>query len=107
MHGIGKIKVVTKPIECYVMEKNNVNLLEDKTKDGIHLLFNVKMDLACKIMVRNYLLKELPTLWTDLPLINSWEDVIDKSITNGINNWQILGSRKPGHEAYKITHVCA
>ena len=105
MRGIGKIKMVTKPVECYVMEKNKVNLLEDKTKDGIHLLFNVKMDLACKIMVRNYLLKELPTLWTDLPLINSWEDVVDESVMRGYANWQLYGSRKPGNENYQLKYI--
>ena len=42
-----------------------------------------------------------------LPLTNSWDDVIDKAITNGSNNWQLLGSRKPGHEAYEVTKIYA
>jgi len=105
MKAVGRIKTVTKPIECYVMEKNNPNLLEDKTKDGIHLLLNVKMDLACKIMVRQYLLKELPAMWPDLPLINSWEDVVDESVMRGYANWQLYGSRKPGHENYQLKYI--
>ncbi len=105
MHGIARIKVVSKPLECYVMEKNHVNLLEDKTKDGIHLLINVKMDLPCKLMVRNYLLKELPTIWADLPLINSWEDVVDESVMRGHANWQLYGSRKPGNENYQLKYI--
>ena len=105
MRGIGRIKTVTKPLECFVMEKNNPNLLEDKTKDGIHLIVPIKMDLACKMLVRQYLLKELPTLWVDLPLINSWEDVVDESVMRGYANWQLYGSRKPGHEAYQLKYI--
>lgn len=105
MKAVGRIKTVTKPIECYVMEKNNPNLLEDKTKDGIHLLLNVKMDLACKIMVRQYLLKELPVMWVDLPIINSWEDVVDESVMRGYANWQLYGSRKPGNENYQLKYI--
>jgi hypothetical protein len=40
-----------------------------------------------------------------LPLINSWEDVLDKGITEGTTNWQMYGSRKPGNEAYELTGV--
>jgi P4 family phage/plasmid primase-like protien len=110
LEGIQKIKVVaeSKPLECYVFEKENVNMLEDKTKDGIHMLINLKMDYKCKLLLRKHLLKEMPEIWKDLPIQNSWQDVFDESVTKGYANWQLYGSRKPGNESYQLRHrfVC-
>jgi P4 family phage/plasmid primase-like protien len=105
VRGVSRVKIVDQPLDCYVMEKPNPNLLEDKTKDGIHLLVNVKMDVACKLLIRNHLIKELPNLWADLPLMNSWEDVVDESVIRGYANWQLFGSRKPGNEAYQLKYI--
>ncbi len=105
LRGVKRVKMMTKAVECFVMEKPNVNLCDDKTKDGIHLIVPVKMDLACKMMVRQYLLKELPTFWAELPLINSWEDVVDESVMRGFANWQLYGSRKPGNQSYQLKYL--
>ena len=106
LDGIRKIKLDGgKMIECYVMEKNNVNTEEDKTKDGIHIIINVKMDYTCKIILRNYLIKEIKNIWNDLPITNSWEDVIDESVIKGYSNWQLYGSKKPGKEDYKLKYI--
>ena len=43
---------------------------------------------------------ELRSIWDDLPLINDFEDIIDLGVTKGFVNWQLYGSRKPGHKAY-------
>ena len=41
-------------IKCYIFEKKNVNTsLENVTKDGIHILINLKMDFNEKIILRN------------------------------------------------------
>jgi hypothetical protein len=48
------------------------------------------------------MIKKLPEIW-DLPLINSWESVLDEGISRGTTNWQLFGSRKPGNEAYELT----
>lgn len=42
--------------------------------------------------------------YCDLPLINTWESVLDEGISKGKTNWQLFGSRKPGNEAYEFTH---
>jgi hypothetical protein len=41
-------------------------------------------------------LLELPNVWGELPVTNSWEDIIDNSITSGKTGWQLYNSRKPG-----------
>ena len=41
-------------------------------------------------------------MWTDIPIINKWEDVFDEGVTKGFCNWQMYGPRKPGHQAYLI-----
>jgi hypothetical protein len=49
------------------------------------------------------LIKYLEENDISLPIINDWEDIVDEAITTGRNNWQLYGSRKPGHEAYELT----
>lgn len=110
LEGIKKIKILSdkKILDCYVFEKECVNMLDDKTKDGIHLLINLKMDYKCKLLLRKHLLKEMPEIWNDLPIQNSWQDVFDESVVKGYANWQLYGSRKPGNQAYQLKHkfVC-
>lgn len=110
LEGVKKIKMLSenKSLECYIFEKENVNMLEDKTKDGIHLLINLKMDYKCKLLLRKHLLREMPEIWNDLPIQNSWQDVFDESVVKGYSNWQLYGSRKPGNESYQLKHrfVC-
>lgn len=91
-------------LPIFVFEKPDVNLLEDTTKDGVHILIGMKMDRALQMMLRKRLLKQMPTIWGDLPLTNSWEDVLDEGIVRGTTNWQLYGSRKPGHQAYVLKY---
>ena len=39
-------------IEVFVMEKNDVNTLENKTKDGIHIIFGIQMHKALQVLLR-------------------------------------------------------
>ena len=89
-------------LEVFVQEKAHVNKLPDKTKDGIHLIFATQMSKAAQLMLRDMVLKELPTIWDDIPIANDWTDVLDEGIARGSVNWQLYGSRKPGHEAYLV-----
>lgn len=91
-------------IRVYVMEKEHVNRLQDKTltKDGIHILFGVQMDHVMQLMLRKRILKKIPEI-CDIPIINSWETVFDEGISSGKTSWQLYGSRKPDHEAYALT----
>ena len=68
-------------IDIFVMEKNEVNILEDKTKDGIHIIFGIQIHKALQLLLRSKILKELSEIWEDLPYINSIDDVIDLGVT--------------------------
>lgn len=39
-------------VTAFVMEKQNINCLEDKTKDGIHIIFNFKMKTEEQMLLR-------------------------------------------------------
>jgi hypothetical protein len=95
-------------ISIYIMEKPNVNILSDAnvTKDGIHIFISLTVDRDTQKKIRERMLTILPnSMWKDLPITNTWKDVLDEGITKGKTNWTLYGSRKPGHEAYQqLTH---
>ena len=91
-------------IDVYVFEKNKVNILEDKTKDGIHLLFTIKMFKAEQCYLRRLIIDEINNIWNDLPFTNDTNDLFDEGITKGICNWQMYGSKKPGNEKYELSY---
>jgi len=95
----------SKPFSVYIFEKPNVNRLADGslTKDGIHMIIGIQVDHVIQMMIREKMLKTLPD-YCDLPLINTWDSVLDEGISKGHTNWQLFGSRKPGNEAYEFTH---
>ena len=94
-----------KPFPIFVMEKPTVNRVVDKnlTKDGIHMIIGIQMDNTLQLMLRERILKKLSDVW-ELPLTNGWEDVLDEGISKGCVNWQMYGSQKPGHDAYKLSY---
>jgi P4 family phage/plasmid primase-like protien len=89
----------------YVMEKPDVNRVEDKqiTKDGVHLLFGLQMNHVLQQHVRRELMAAAPDLLGHLPVSNGWNDVFDGGISTGATNWTVYGSRKPRHDAYRLT----
>ncbi|NBO71352.1 hypothetical protein EBV26_12875 [bacterium] len=91
-------------IPIYIFEKSDVNQLDDVTKDGIHMIIGVIVERPIQRMLRARMLKELPEIWTDLPITNSWNDVLDEGISRGHTNWQLYGSRKPGHKPYMMKY---
>jgi P4 family phage/plasmid primase-like protien len=91
-------------IEVFVMEKADVNTLENKTKDGIHIIIGVQMHKALQVLLRKKVLPELKNIWDDLPITNEWEDVLDEGVTKGFVNWQMYGSRKPANQTYMIKY---
>jgi P4 family phage/plasmid primase-like protien len=96
--------VENKPFPVFVFEKQKVNRLADKslTKDGIHIIIGIQMDHVMQVMLREKVLEKIGEIW-DLPLINDWPSVLDEGISKGTTNWQLYGSRKPGHQAYELT----
>uniref|UniRef100_A0A6C0AYG7 SF3 helicase domain-containing protein n=1 Tax=viral metagenome TaxID=1070528 RepID=A0A6C0AYG7_9ZZZZ len=91
-------------IEVFVMEKSTVNIMDNKTKDGIHIIFGILMHKAAQIMLREIILPELKDVWDDLPLTNDIDELVDDGVTRGTVNWQMYGSRKPNHKAYLIKY---
>jgi len=93
------------PFPIFVMEKPTVNRVAEKnlTKDGIHMIIGIQMDNTLQLMLRERILKKLSDIW-ELPLTNGWEDVLDEGISKGCINWQLYGSQKPGHDAYKLSY---
>ena len=94
-----------KSFPIFIMEKPNVNRVAEKqiTKDGIHMIIGIQMDHILQIILREKILSQIGGVW-ELPLTNTWEDVLDVGISKGCTNWQMYGSQKPGHEAYKLTY---
>ncbi len=90
-----------------ILEKESVNRIPDKniTKDGIHIIIWIKSNILIQQLLRIKLLKIIPNIWSDLPLLNSWDDVLDNAVSSGSNNWQLIGSRKPDHDKYNIKYV--
>jgi P4 family phage/plasmid primase-like protien len=104
---LSEIKVPNdKTLSCYIFEKPNVNMSsEEVTKDGIHIIMDVKMDFNEKIIFRNKLLKSICELFQHIPITNTWDQVVDEGVMKGSVNWQLYGSRKPGNEAYELKYV--
>jgi P4 family phage/plasmid primase-like protien len=105
---INKIKINNgKELKCYVFERDNVNCQEKITKDGIHLMVDLQMDVISKIILRKMILKEINDIWSDIKITNNWDEVIDEGVIKMHSNWQMFGSRKPGHEDYKLKYIFA
>jgi P4 family phage/plasmid primase-like protien len=69
------------------------------------MIIGVQMDHPAQILLRNQIVKKLPSIWNDIPITNTWEEVLDKGISTGETNWQLYGSRKPNHEPYRVTQL--
>ncbi len=88
----------------YVFEKPNINCTPKCIKDGIHMIVGLNLDTASKTVLRNHLLPKMD-IWNALKLTNDWASVLDEGVFKGTTGWQLYGSRKPGHEAYELTHI--
>jgi len=91
-------------IEVFVMEKPDVNRLDIKTKDGIHMIFGAALHRAGHVLIRDKVMPQLQEIWDDLPLTNTVDDLIDEGITRGTVNWQLYGSKKPNQGTYLIKY---
>ena len=93
-----------KSFPIYVFEKPDVNIIDNEsiTKDGIHMIIGISMTHKLQMVLRKHVLDEIADIWGDLPIINTWESVLDEGITMGYTNWQMIGSRKPHHQCYQL-----
>tara|TARA_B100000927_G_scaffold291713_1_gene296017 strand:- start:5226 stop:7979 length:2754 start_codon:yes stop_codon:yes gene_type:complete len=90
----------------YVFEKEEINK-DNQTyvKDGIHIILAANLQHDAKVILRNKVKQEINIIFEDLPLINSYEEVMDFGVARGKTNWQLLGSRKPNNEPYKLKNI--
>jgi len=93
-----------KAFDVFIFEKPTVNRVKEDniTKDGIHILIGIQIDHTMQMMIRDRILSKIGDT-CDLPLINTWDSVLDKGISKGTTNWQLFGSRKPGNDAYELS----
>ena len=91
-------------IDVYIFEKPSINVLNDKSKDGIHIIFSIQMHKAVQCLFRKKVMNEIKTIWSDINNTNSIDEVFDEGITKGFVNWQLFGSKKPNNEAYGLTY---
>jgi P4 family phage/plasmid primase-like protien len=91
-------------VMIYIMQKPNVNIKENMTKDGLHIVIGIHMDKLMKIILREKMLVKLPLVLGSFNFINTYEDIIDVGIAKGVTNWPMYGSRKPGNEVYKVEY---
>lgn len=106
---LSKLKTIvefdsSKTFPVYVLEKPDVNIVETEniTKDGIHMIIGIDLSHKLQMLLRKLVLEEISDVWGDLPIINTWESVLDEGISMGYTNWQMIGSRKPHHQCYQL-----
>ena len=92
-------------IPVYVMEKETINTTDKCVKDGIHLIFGLTLSHASQMILREKVISEINDIFEDLPLTNSYDELVDIGIARGKTNWQLFGSKKPDHESYKLTTI--
>ena len=90
-------------IDVYVTQKESPSYIEDKTKDGIHLVICIKIHKAVQSFMRKELLSQIQSMWDDIPYTNSVEELIDEGVCKGHVNWQLYGSQKPNNKPYRLT----
>ncbi len=101
-------------IPVYIFEKPKVNIDTEKsrTKDGVHIILGIQLDHKYQIELRKMVLEEIRTTEYDeltaIPNTNSWDTILDETISRGTTNWQLYGSNKPSNQRYhlvKTIHV--
>tara|TARA_B100001175_G_scaffold228146_2_gene194806 strand:- start:10909 stop:13818 length:2910 start_codon:yes stop_codon:yes gene_type:complete len=88
----------------FIFQKDDVNVKENVTKDGIHMIIGIKSDKFARQILRNKILDNIGLIFEELNLQNSYEEVLDEGISKGSTKWQMYGSKKPDNEPYKLTH---
>ena len=89
----------------YLMEKSNPSLQRNKIKDGIHIVYpHIILTNNEQHFIRKKALDIANEMFANLPVTNTYEDIIDKLIID-VNSWQMYGSRKPDCEAYTVTKI--
>lgn len=96
---------------CCIFEKELPRYKSDEdlghanrvVKDGVHLMWPFLVsDAFLQEIVRRDVVKNIDL--SSMNLTNTLDDVFDPHVIFR-NNWQLYGSRKPGHPSYRLTHM--
>ena len=68
------------------------------------MIIGIHMERGLQVILRNRMVSKLKEVWGELPLENTWEEVLDEGVTKATVNWQLYGSRKPGNESYVLKY---
>ena len=103
---LNQMFAVNADYKIFFLERPHQYKDEKVVKDGIHIVVGIQTNKAMRMHFRKLFIAELETKGTlkRLPLINTLEDVVDKAVISGFSNWQMIGSRKPNRDPYKLTY---
>ncbi len=122
MHNIEHVQkivelYINEIVDLYKIERNDTRLVafvferekayksKGITKDGIHIMFPfIITPPEHQYYIRRNILKKIQPVIADLPIKNSNDEVIDKSVIYA-NGWMMFGSRKPKCEMYLMKYI--
>lgn len=87
----------------FVTEREKPYFNGEKNKDGLHIIFGINIPRTIQALIRKDVMANIDL--SELPLINTLDQVFDEGIIKGTTNLQLFGSRKPGCEPYKVSHA--
>ena len=89
----------------FIFEKPSIVHDEEKqiTKDGIHIIIGIHCEHITQQWIRLKMKQIFEEKWGDLPITNTWDEVLDHGITIGKTNWQLTGSKKPKNIKYELS----
>jgi P4 family phage/plasmid primase-like protien len=91
--------------DIYVMEKPRPVYCKGLIKDGIHIVIpGIITSPLFQRMIREHALPPLKKELDGMGLHNRICDVVDEAVIDK-NNWQMLGSKKPHCDRYKVTRI--
>jgi len=89
----------------FIFEKPTIVHDQEKkiTKDGIHIIIGIKCEHTTQQWIRLKMKTIFEEKWGDLPITNTWDEVLDHGISIGNINWQLTGSKKPKNIKYELS----
>lgn len=91
--------------QAFVLEKPSPVLDKGVVKDGVHLIFpTIITTPATQLWLRTKVMPSINDALAGLGLKNKIGDVVDEAVIER-NNWQMLGSKKPHCDMYRVSRI--